>query len=375
MSAAVSFQNKLKHKFVRIRGTKPSIHNSMLITSSGVPTIDAVVGGGFAVGTVVLLEEDVFGNFSTMLLKHFLAEGVESGHGIFLAGDHCRMDSMIKTLPKLIASKNPEDLHQNLDKRNLNIAWRYQHLPNLQSAVPVSAADNEFDVNKYMSEDMVAKSNPVLFNVTCTKEEFPLLSLKGDSDQVFVDLLQNLKNLIKKYNFSPNSLVKGCTPNVLRIGLHSLGSPYWPNVNVSVLIKFIYQLRAIARETFVVFMITLPYHLVQETCSIEGLHRACDTVLNLESFQGSLETINPLYKDYHGLFHIKKLPKLNSLVGLPYPSTTIFGFYLRRKKLVVQMLHLPPELPETRGNTHEEANSQRTQTSSCSNSGPKLLDF
>jgi elongator complex protein 4 len=37
------------------------------------------------VGTVLLIEEDVFASYSRVLLKMFLAEGVMCGHAVYLA--------------------------------------------------------------------------------------------------------------------------------------------------------------------------------------------------------------------------------------------------------------------------------------------------
>jgi elongator complex protein 4 len=68
-------------------------------------------------------------------------------------------------------------------------------------------------------------------------------------------------------------------------------------------------------------------------------------------FIGSPATTNAIYSaTYHGLFHVHKLPTLNSLV----PSSTKLsvlsggggnnlGFKLRRKKFTIETFHLPPE--------------------------------
>ena len=39
-----SFQKKSKGKTVNIYGTKPSLHNNQLLVSSGVPSLDNVLG-------------------------------------------------------------------------------------------------------------------------------------------------------------------------------------------------------------------------------------------------------------------------------------------------------------------------------------------
>ena len=41
---ATSFQKKTRIKAVQILGTKPSLHNNQLLVSTGVPSLDNVIG-------------------------------------------------------------------------------------------------------------------------------------------------------------------------------------------------------------------------------------------------------------------------------------------------------------------------------------------
>ena len=52
-----------------IPGTQSSIHNGLLLTSTGIPTLDDVLGGGVPVGTVLLVEEDKHNRFANVLVK------------------------------------------------------------------------------------------------------------------------------------------------------------------------------------------------------------------------------------------------------------------------------------------------------------------
>ncbi|CAG2067997.1 unnamed protein product, partial [Timema podura] len=45
----------------------------------------AEVGGGLAVGTITLIEEDTFGIYAKLLLKYFLSEGVMCRHSLLVA--------------------------------------------------------------------------------------------------------------------------------------------------------------------------------------------------------------------------------------------------------------------------------------------------
>lgn len=61
-----------------------------------------------------------------------------------------------------------------------------------------------------------------------------------------------------------------------------------------------------------------------------------DIAVRLESFAGSAKQTNPLFKDYHGLLYMKKLPALSTLE--PHsPMHRDLAFKLRRKKFVIEV--------------------------------------
>lgn len=69
---------------------------------------------------------------------------------------------------------------------------------------------------------------------------------------------------------------------------------------------------------------------------MERLEHLSDIAIKLESFAGSAKETNPLFKDYHGLLHIKKLPALNILA--PHtPESRDLVFKLRRKKFIIEV--------------------------------------
>ena len=55
---------------VQVHGTVVSLHNGLLLVSTGIPSLDSVLGGGVPLGSVFLLEEDVHTRFSTLLTKY-----------------------------------------------------------------------------------------------------------------------------------------------------------------------------------------------------------------------------------------------------------------------------------------------------------------
>lgn len=66
-----------------------------------------------------------------------------------------------------------------------------------------------------------------------------------------------------------------------------------------------------------------------------------DYSVQLEAFAGSDKETNPIFKEYNGLLNIKKISALNTLNAFT-PETTDLAFKLRRRKFVIEKLHLPP---------------------------------
>lgn len=96
-----------------------------------------------------------------------------------------------------------------------------------------------------------------------------------------------------------------------------------------------------------------------------------DTSIEIESFAASDRETNPVFKDYHGLLHIRTLTALDTLAAY-CPETLDLAFKLKRKRFVIEKLHLPPELGESDNNT------KSTLSMGCASGGGgsrKLLDF
>lgn len=66
-----------------------------------------------------------------------------------------------------------------------------------------------------------------------------------------------------------------------------------------------------------------------------------DISLRLQALAGTELECNKYLADYHGYFHIDKLAALNSFKSM-HPGSVEYMFKLRRKKFVIEKLHLPP---------------------------------
>lgn len=372
---ATSFQKKPRGKVIQVPGARPSLYNNQLLVSTGIPSLDHLLGGGIAVGTVLLIEEDKYGSYARLMLKYFCAEAVMTGHSLVLSSCDCEPDSLLGDLPAPILD-DPVDQAETSGDDQMHIAWRYRHLPRFQSSPTAIKFGHYYDLTKPMPDDLVQTIN------TCKISGSQLGQNSSDLPQStakYTDLLKTIQDQINAGKFSTTD-----TPekrNILRIGIHSLGSPLWgenggltasDNYDPS-LPRFLLGLRAILRTSFAVCLITVPTHLFCDKEFEKRVENMCDTVVHVDSFVGSDREKNPAYKEYHGLFNIKKLPTLNTLV-CHMPESFDLAFKLRRKKLTIEKLHLPPELSETVNRSQEDPLIRLNQESGCS-PGRSKLDF
>ncbi|XP_016315003.1 elongator complex protein 4-like [Sinocyclocheilus anshuiensis] len=339
---ATSFQKKPRRKLVSIPGTRPSVQNGQLLVSSGVSSLDYVIGGGLAVGTLLLVEEDRYDSYSHMLLRYFLAEGVVCGHELFLASARDHPDEIVQELPSPIVDdvagmKISEGQSQPSDPENpdtMKIAWRYQNQPRVQTPDQSSVSQNS--CRNVKGVDPTGPLN---------EDERQAVSLRRSPLPVpYHALLKSIQTVIRKEGFdgsTPQSKVR----NVLRLGLHSLGSVLWGDdvcckdnpAHCHALTTFLYALRGLLRTSLSVAMVTVPSHLIQNRAVMGRIIRLSDTAIALESFRGSEKETNPLYKDYHGLLHVRQLPRLNCL-SCEVPDTKDLAFKLKRKQFTIEVL-------------------------------------
>ncbi|KAK7072136.1 Elongator subunit elp4 [Halocaridina rubra] len=364
-----SFQKKGKSKSISIPGTRPSIHNSQLLTSTGIPSLDYLLGGGLPVGSILLVEEDRYDVYSKLFLKYFLAEGVMNKHMLTVASLDISPQSITETLPAPV-DVEPNETSESFANNPMTIAWRYQN----QKSQPTSFGSNRFshnyDLTKVMAREQTFEANIESWRINSNE------SLRNS----YWQLLEAIKKRIETGNMS--TLDGSPKTNVLRLGLHSIGSPLWgleygfyeKDHKWKNLTTFFYVLRALVRTCYSVCLVTVPSHLFVDPALILRLQSMADFVVRLESFQGSDKETNPVFKDYHGLFHVVKLAAINSLVP-PLLDSVDWVFKLRRHKLTVEKLHLPPDLSDTVSRNQEDPVRSKTGPTCMGDKLPKHLDF
>lgn len=75
--------------------------------------------------------------------------------------------------------------------------------------------------------------------------------------------------------------------------------------------------------------------------SLDRCIHASDIAIRLQAFHGTDLENNRSLSDYHGFFHLTKLAAINSLAS-KHPGSVEYAFKLKRKKFIIELLHLPP---------------------------------
>lgn len=156
-----------------IRGTRTSPHTAQVITSSGNPYLDVVIGGGLPMGSICLIEEDRFMTHAKVLAKYFLAEGVLSKQEIFLGSLDDIPAEMLRRLPRPLT-----DLETEVEQREeqaggggsgggengLRIAWRYNDLPLVNSEHATAKIGHHFNLMEQMDSMMLYYANTTMWD-------------------------------------------------------------------------------------------------------------------------------------------------------------------------------------------------------------------
>lgn len=160
--------------------------------------------------------------------------------------------------------------------------------------------------------------------------------------------------------------------NILRICISSLGSPLWYSETVKEdIIRFLVQLKSAVRyNENVVCFITIPCHLIQliDDELIYKIRKLVDVNVNLESFDDVDKQTNAVFKQYHGLLHVKKLQTITAHQSHK-PESFDLAFKLKSHRFVIEKLHLPPELGDN------ETPHRSSMSCATSGGGNKALDF
>ncbi len=294
-------------------GCKTSISGS-LVTSTGINSLDTLLGDGMPLGAIILLFEDAprsSSNYANTVLKCFLAQGLISGQECCYMGEDTQ--KFIAGLPgpssrsdsQVAPSKGGEG------KEKMSIAWRYKHIQQVESTIGTKKETtlSALDLGKKLDEAISSRCNTDVLETIASRQ---------------------------------------------RIAIRSLGSPLNP-LDLSKFAELVKQVR----YTDSVMMITFPSYLYNEQVTRRLMH-LCDCVLDIQSFVGTAKEADPSFNEYQGFVQILKPLRLPDSFALAVPETANLAFKCKQRRFIIEKFHLPPELGD-------EPSRNTSSNASCSN--------
>ncbi len=119
---------------------------STYITSTGIPSLDDILGGGLPLTcSQLILAPDVHSAYGELVQKYFIAQGLTFGHEVLVVGDDCRAfveECMWAPGAASMSAQTPSAAAQDEDDENaekhdaaIKIAWRYEQMKQFQTTV------------------------------------------------------------------------------------------------------------------------------------------------------------------------------------------------------------------------------------------------
>ncbi|KAM0746555.1 PAXNEB-domain-containing protein [Meredithblackwellia eburnea MCA 4105] len=352
---------------VSIPGTRPSPYNSLALLSTGLTSLDDILGGGIPLSTSILIEQDTPTAYADLLLNFWIAQGLECNHEtvVVTSGVDATPEDIVKILPGLegASSEGPKETKGPKDAAEggggsgasdkMKIAFRYEHMK--QHAVSVSEPSaTPSNGDTYCS----------LFDLTTTRplrsSDKQLLHLinastftshDDRSSDPYEGVLERLSSIITEGGYSIQS--DSTKPKkVLRIAISAFSSPAWGPASPQSLYIFVNRLRRLLRSSSASALITFPAHLFRprNASLVNRIEHASDGVIELQSFADSPSSLIS-FPRHNGLLRISRLPSLGGLVPPSVKLSVLrglggsegmdnnLGFRVKRRRFVVETVN------------------------------------
>ncbi|XP_022742832.1 elongator complex protein 4-like isoform X2 [Durio zibethinus] len=313
--------------------------NGLVFLSSGIPDLDKILGGGFPLGSLVMVMEDAEAPHHMLLLRNFMAQGLVHNQPLLYASPARDPRGFLGTLPSPAASKDNKsyetdpDQSKNLQEKGLRIAWQYkkyfgENQLNFDGQKGSLSLDgkheysNEFDLRKPLDRHFLNRQH-----VDCVSiQDSPDLSVLRDRCSTFSSQFPRVS----------------CAG---RIAIQSFCAPQCAYSNMEWdMLSFIRSLKSMVRSSNSVAIITFPPSLLSPSFCKRWQHMA-DTLLSVKAIPDEDKDLAQLltgYQEMVGFLNVHKVARINTQVPVILEATTFSIKLQKRRYLVLECLNQAP---------------------------------
>ncbi|KAF2009954.1 PAXNEB-domain-containing protein [Aaosphaeria arxii CBS 175.79] len=330
-------------------GVRPSPIDGRPTTSTGTPSLDAVLAGhaGLALGNSLLIGESGTTDYAGALLRFYASEGVLQGHVVHVVG---LGEVWGRELPGIAESRDEEKRRQRSEREEkMKIAWRYESLGEFggrnANRVPTQTKTDGAEAESIFCHTFdLAKRLSLPSNTSINYIQIPRTAPQASP---FTGIIQNLQQKLE--TSPPSSIHRLIIPSILSPAYYPPSSSQPQHV-----LQFLHALRALLRQypTRLTAISTIPLSLYpRSTGLIRWMEHLSDGVFELSPFPYSasqaLSTSSAATKEEErpqGMFAVHKLPVWSDKGG----GGAVEGlgedlaFTLSRRKFTIAKFSLPP---------------------------------
>ncbi|KAJ7943758.1 Elongator complex protein 4-like [Quillaja saponaria] len=305
--------------------------NGTMFISSGIPDLDKILGGGFSLGSLVMVMEDAEAPHHMLLLRNFMSQGLVHGQPLLYASPSKDPRGFLGTLPNPGSIKDDKSRSRDTNQDGLRIAWQYKKYIGEQQQNLSSNNDgkqeycNDFDLKKPLERHFLSS-----VHVDCVGiQDFESLAALHDRCASFLAQVAR----------TDGSISAG------RIAIQSFCSPQCKYSNMEWhMLSFIRSLKSMIRVSNAVVIVTFPPSLISPSFCKRLQHMA-DTLLSVRAIPDEDKELAKLltgYQDMVGLLNVQKVARLNTQVPIILEATTFSIKLQKRRYLVLECLNQAP---------------------------------
>ncbi|GAV85602.1 PAXNEB domain-containing protein [Cephalotus follicularis] len=333
--------------------------NGTVVVSSGIPDLDKILGGGFPLGSLVMVMEDAEAPHHMLLLRNFMSQGLVHNQPLLYASPSKDPRGFLGTLPSPASSKDDKSRDREPEQeKGLRIAWQYkkyfgENQNNFDGNRDCSHQYcNDFDLRKPLERQFLSGQH-----VDCVSiQDSPNLDTIRDRCATFLNKL---------------SRNDGSITSAGRIAIQSFCAPQCKYSNMEWdMLSFIRFLKSMIQSANAIAVLTFPPSLLSPSFSKRLQHMA-DTLLSVRAIPDEDKDMAKLltgYQDMVGLLNVHKVARINTQVPLILEATTFSIKLQKHRFLVLECLNQAP--------VDGSSGTSYSKSSSCSGSSKTgTLDF
>ncbi|KAL7616451.1 hypothetical protein Lser_V15G02137 [Lactuca serriola] len=144
--------------------------NGTIFLSSGIPDLDKILGGGFHLGSLVMIMEDTEAPHHMLLLRTFMSQGLVHNQPVLYASPVKNPRAFLGTLPTTIVPKDDKSRNTDAEQKDLRIAWQYkkylgENKPHNEERDGKIEYCNEFDLRKPIEKHLITGNRLECFSL------------------------------------------------------------------------------------------------------------------------------------------------------------------------------------------------------------------